>query len=229
MSFSGINRISCFPLKSAQPTEVRTLVLRGLPIMLGDDDSSFFKSCLVSTSVLKRDSSPTNDYTMVYWPSSHPIRVIIKYILALPSFIMGVNGEWNFEAPKIPSIHHKTVPHGFRGLINGLWNESMCLCKKISIFKTFNLRRNCNTSRSSKHLRYIIHHITCTFIVNWIWSTGSWIFYFIERPECEYILIFGWSIPLIYKCGQPFLCNVIYNAYFKKCIPNSLQEASTFA
>ncbi|KAK7116873.1 hypothetical protein R3I94_023295, partial [Phoxinus phoxinus] len=31
-----------------QPTEVRTLVIRGLPIMLGDDDDSFFKSCLVS-------------------------------------------------------------------------------------------------------------------------------------------------------------------------------------
>ncbi|XP_042599713.1 uncharacterized protein LOC109062712 isoform X2 [Cyprinus carpio] len=35
-------------IKSDQPTEVRTLVLRGLPIMLGDEDSCFFKSSLVS-------------------------------------------------------------------------------------------------------------------------------------------------------------------------------------
>ncbi len=127
----------------------------------------FFKSCLVSTSVLKRDGSPTNDYTMVYWPSSHPIRVIIKYILALPSLIMGVNGGWDFEAQKIPSIHYKTAPHGFRGLINALWNESICCVRRYPYlnFIKWNLRRNCNTSRSSKHLRYIIHHITCTFIV----------------------------------------------------------------
>lgn len=35
-------------IESDQPTEVWTLVLQGLTIMLGNEDSSFFKSCLVS-------------------------------------------------------------------------------------------------------------------------------------------------------------------------------------
>jgi len=45
------------------------------------------------------------------------IGVLLKYILALPSFIMVVNSAPDFEAQKSTSIHHKSTPHGSRGLI----------------------------------------------------------------------------------------------------------------
>ncbi len=50
-----------------------------------------------------------------------------KNVLALPSFIMAVNGGWDFEAQKSASIHHKKC--SIR-LHKPFWSEAMCLCKK---------------------------------------------------------------------------------------------------
>jgi len=36
--------------QASDVTEVRCLVLRGLPVLLGDDPSTFFKACFVSNS-----------------------------------------------------------------------------------------------------------------------------------------------------------------------------------
>jgi len=44
------------------------------------------------------------------------IGVVLKNILALPKFIMVVNGAHDFEAQKSASIHHKSNPHGPRDL-----------------------------------------------------------------------------------------------------------------
>lgn len=44
----GFNMILFFPHKLSEPTEVRTLVLQGLPLWFGDDSPAFFKTCLVS-------------------------------------------------------------------------------------------------------------------------------------------------------------------------------------
>ncbi len=62
---------------------------------------------------------------MIYSPSRHPslrvydflisetnrIGVILKTVLAFPSFIMAVNGGQDFKAQKSASIHHKKVLH----------------------------------------------------------------------------------------------------------------------
>jgi len=61
---------------------------------------------------------------------TNTIRVILKNILALPSFIMGVNGAPDFEAQKSTSIHNKSNPYSSRGLIKAFWSEGMGFCKK---------------------------------------------------------------------------------------------------
>ncbi|CAL8313569.1 unnamed protein product [Arctogadus glacialis] len=42
--------------KASDVTEVRCLVLRGLPVILGDDPSSFFKACFVRCGAKKKAS-----------------------------------------------------------------------------------------------------------------------------------------------------------------------------
>jgi len=59
---------------------------------------------------------------------------IIIIILALPSFIMGVNGRPKFEAHKSASIHHKVL-HTALGLNKGLLKQSCVCVRNISIFK----------------------------------------------------------------------------------------------
>lgn len=55
VSGCGINWISCFLLQSAQPTEVWTLVLRGLLLLLGDD--AFYLA--IAYSAIKQSSFQT--------------------------------------------------------------------------------------------------------------------------------------------------------------------------
>ncbi len=43
----------------------------------------------------------------------------IKNVLALPSFIMAVNGGWDLEAQKSSSIHHKIL-HTLQGVNQGI-------------------------------------------------------------------------------------------------------------
>ncbi len=54
----------------------------------------------------------------------------IKKVLALPIFIMAVNGGWDFEAQKSASINHKKCSTRLWGLIKAFWSELMYLCKK---------------------------------------------------------------------------------------------------
>ncbi len=51
----------------------------------------------------------------------------IKNVLALPSFIMAVNGARDFEAHKVHPAIIKSAPHGSGRLIKAFWSESMCL------------------------------------------------------------------------------------------------------
>jgi len=53
-------------------------------------------------------------------------------VLALPNFIMPVNGCWYF-AHKSKSIPDKSAPHASAGLMKAFWSEAI---RKISIFKT---------------------------------------------------------------------------------------------
>jgi len=47
------------------------------------------------------------------------VGVILKYVLALSSFIMAVNGVRDFEAQKSASIHHKKCFIQLRGFNKG--------------------------------------------------------------------------------------------------------------
>ncbi len=76
---------------------------------------------------------------MIYSPSSQVYdfllsheynRSCIKKVLALPSFIIAVNGGWDFEAQKSVSIHHLKYSTWLRGLIKAFWSELMHLRKK---------------------------------------------------------------------------------------------------
>jgi len=58
--------------------------------------------------------------TFLFQPNT--IRVILKHILSLPRFIMGVNGNLNFEAQISPSIHHKNPSLHFRRPLLTHWS-----------------------------------------------------------------------------------------------------------
>ncbi len=76
---------------------------------------------------------------MIYSPSRHPIGVYdfflsdeyiqsyIKHVFALPSFIMVMNGGWDFEAQKHASIHHEKC-------FTWLCGENKGLLKQIPAF-----------------------------------------------------------------------------------------------
>jgi len=55
-------------------------------------------------------------------------------ILALPSFIMGVNHTLDFEDNDSVSIHHKGNPYSSRGLIKAFCSEVMHFCKEKYTF-----------------------------------------------------------------------------------------------
>jgi len=72
---------------------------------------------------------------------TNTIRDIFKNILALPSFIMVVNGC--VLKPKInASIHHKYNPYSSRELLKAFWSEVVFFCEKNIHINDFMKKNN---------------------------------------------------------------------------------------
>ncbi len=63
--------------------------------------------------------SPSSQVYMTFFFQMNTVGVLLN-ALALPSFIMAVNGGWDFEAQKSASIHHKKYSTQHRGVNKGL-------------------------------------------------------------------------------------------------------------
>jgi len=62
-----------------------------------------------------------------------------KNILALPSFIVGVNGTLHFETQKSIHIRHKSDPYGSNGLIETIYDGLMLFFCFLSVHLSIQL------------------------------------------------------------------------------------------